>query len=79
MTSSPTLIKSLDFILENCVKIQMPGVARFDEATRDLVPEICKFCTVGGHHPFMAAVIKACEHYDKAVTEHGEENVTAEH
>ena len=72
-TTIETLREYRDYIVENCVQIQLPN----------LTPDagMCTFCTVGGHHPFLSSVIMACVHYDRAVARHGGDanNVQPQH
>ena len=60
-TTIGTLKEIRDFIVENCVQIQLPNLMAGDP---------CTFCTVGGHHPFLSSVLKACQHFDIAVERH---------
>ena len=70
-TTIDTLKEYRDYIVENCVYIQMPNVAPDGVG--------CRFSTVGGYHPFTSAVLMACKHYDKAIEEHGELNIQPMH
>jgi hypothetical protein len=59
--SVDTCFELCDFIMEKSVNI-MTGVVPTGQ---------CVFSTVNRHHPFMSAVLKACEHYEEAVKAKG--------